>query len=277
MDSHSKKFVVVTGLSGAGMTSALKDLEDFGYEVFDNFPLSLIDHLAGGDRPVAAGIDARARGFDAAALKTAVERLGAYLVFITADEAVLHKRFTQTRRRHPLAKDRPVAAGIKREQELLYPLRPAADLLIDTTDLSVHDLKRLLEGHFRTDGRSALTVTLMSFGFRFGLPREADMVFDVRFLKNPYWDESLRPLTGLDEPVGTYVTDDPAFDIFLQNVKNMIDPLLPLYAREGKSYLTIAIGCTGGHHRSVVTIEKMKTWLETQGLPVTVLHRDIER
>jgi UPF0042 nucleotide-binding protein len=279
--SGDTTLLIVTGLSGAGMSTALKDLEDMGYEVFDNFPPALVAPLVkdgeNRKRPVAVGIDARARGFGADAVLAMTRHLGARLLFITADDAVLQKRFTETRRRHPLAKDRPVAAGIQKEQELLGPLRAAADMVIDTTDLSVHDLKRVLHGHFGLEGRRPLTVTLMSFGYRFGVPREADIVMDIRFLKNPHWEKELRPLTGLDAPVGAYIQRDENFAPFLARFQTLVEPLLPLYAREGKSYLTIAIGCTGGRHRSVFAAETLKPWLDRQDFPATILHRDVGR
>ncbi len=278
MSGH--KLLIVTGLSGAGMSSALKSLEDMGYEVFDNFPPALIDPLLADtkaeDHPLAVGIDSRARGFDPATLLQMTERLKARLLFITADDAVLQKRFTETRRRHPMAKDRPVAAGIKKEQEMLHSLRREADVTIDTTDLSVHDLKRLLEGHFGLAQRK-MTVSLMSFGFRFGIPREADLLMDIRFLNNPHWIAALKPLTGLDAAVGAYIEKDKDFAPFCAHFKTMLEPLLPRYAAEGKSYLTIALGCTGGRHRSVYTIETLKPWLEEQGFAVNVIHRDIDR
>ncbi len=237
MSGKSPTLLIVTGLSGAGMSTALKDLEDMGYEVFDNFPPALIAPLVKGadnrTRPVAVGIDARARGFSAEAVLAMVNHLQARLLFITADEAVLQKRFTETRRRHPLAKDRPVSAGIQKEQELIHRLRASADVVIDTSELSVHDLKRLLVGHFGLEAR-AMTVTLMSFGFRFGVPREADIVMDIRFLKNPHWESGLRSLTGLDAPVGAYIQKDEHFAPFLERFRALVEPLLPLYAREGK-------------------------------------------
>ena len=281
MSGKPPKLLIVTGLSGAGMSTALKDLEDMGYEVFDNFPPALVAPLVKDEdnraRPVAVGIDARARGFTAEAVLAMVNHLRAQMLFITADEAVLQKRFTETRRRHPLAKDRPVSAGIQKEQELVNSLRASADVVIDTSELSVHDFKRQLAGHFALEGARALTVTLMSFGFRFGVPREADIVMDLRFLKNPHWESALRPLTGLDAPVGAYIEKDENFAPFLERFRTLVEPLLPLYAREGKSYLTVAIGCTGGRHRSVFAVETLKGWLGKQGFSLSVLHRDINR
>lgn len=273
--------IIVTGLSGAGMSSVLKTLEDMGYEVFDNFPMSLIDSLIEEsdpeDAPMAIGLDTRSRGFDPESLLREVERIEARLIFLVCDEAVLQKRFTETRRRHPLARDRPVSAGIKREQEWLHSLRANADMVIDTTDLSVHDLRRALENQFPVAQGGRLTVTLMSFGFRFGVPRDADIVMDARFLANPHWVKDLRPLTGLDESVGAYVSGDPGFEPFLQSFHALIGPLLPRYAHEGKSYLTIAIGCTGGRHRSVYTVERLAPDLKKLGFDTTILHRDVSR
>lgn len=273
--------LIVTGLSGAGMSSTLKQLQDIGFETFDNFPLTLVEALLAdqskGAHPMAIGVDARSRGFSAGEILAVCQRTSATLLYLTADEPELQKRFTETRRRHPLAQDRPSSAGIKIEQELLAPLQGHADHVIDTTGMSVHVLNRTIENLFGRGAQGHLTVTLMSFGFRFGLPREADTVLDVRFLKNPYWVPQLKNLTGLDKAVGEYIATDPDFAAFADNAKNLIAPLLPRYAAEGKSYLTIAIGCTGGHHRSVYTVETLKPWLEAQGFGVTILHRDIAR
>ncbi|WP_435640816.1 RNase adapter RapZ [Micavibrio aeruginosavorus] len=273
--------LILTGLSGAGMTSALKALEDLGYEVFDNFPLSLIDSLvketAHDAAPVAIGIDARSRGFDPDAILAAAKRHNAELVFLWSDESTLQKRFTETRRRHPMAKDRPVSAGIKREQEWLHPLRATANHVIDTSDMSAQDLRRQLTSLFGLARGERMTVTIMSFGFKYGVPREADIVMDIRFLANPHWIKELRPQTGLDKDVGDYVRNDPAWAPFMQNFQALIAPLLPRYQQEGKSYLTIAIGCTGGRHRSVFTTEQMHDWLEQQGYSSATLHRDIGR
>ena len=273
--------LIVTGLSGAGMSSSLKHLQDMGFETFDNFPLSLVEALLADNgrapHPMAIGIDARSRGFSAEKILDVCRHTSATLVYLTADETELQKRFTETRRRHPLAQDRPPSAGIKVEQELLAPLQAAADHVIDTTGMSIHVHHRMIEGLFGRGVKGHLTVSLMSFGFRFGLPREADMILDVRFLKNPFWEPELKMLTGLDQAVGEYIDSDPDFAAFIQNSKTLIGPLLPRYAAEGKSYLTIAVGCTGGRHRSVYTVETLKPWLEAQGFEITTLHRDVIR
>jgi len=249
-EKEKRNILIVTGLSGAGMSSTLKYLEDLGYEVFDNFPLALVPPLIEdpitSEKPMAIGIDTRTRGFDPDAVKDTVRKLGARLVFITSDEAVLQKRFTETRRRHPLAQDKPASAGIKKEQEWLYTLKEKADEVIDTSMLSIHELRHILEDRLGQEHKSALTLTLMSFGYKYGTPREADIVMDTIFLRNPHWVPELKPLTGRDEAIGTYVRQDTAFAPFLTHFKEMVEPLLPRFAHEGKSYLTIAFGCTGG-------------------------------
>lgn len=273
------KVVIVTGLSGAGMTSVLKIFEDFGYEVFDNFPLTLVKTLVKQTkkgRPVAIGIDTRSRGFSASTVLKKTAALNATLLFITCDAAVLQKRFSETRRRHPLAKDKPASAGIRKERKQLENLHARADLAIDTSELSIHDLRHILEGHFairRKDAR--LVVTLMSFAFRNGVPREADLVMDVRFAKNPHWVKSLKNKTGLDKKVGDYIKTDAQWRPFLKNFKSLLKPLLPRYAEEGKSYLTIAVGCSGGRHRSVFAVRELGSWLKDMGYTAHIEHRDI--
>lgn len=277
----SQSPLFITGLSGAGMSSAMAALEDLGYDVFDNFPLSLVDALvhdpAASGKPIAIGVDTRSRAFDPAALIVKAQQLGGRIVFLTCDETILQKRFTETRRRHPMAQDRPVSAGIKKEQSLLHPLREVADPIIDTTELSIHDLKRVLEGYFKQAGDARLTVTLLSFGFKYGLPREADMVLDVRFLKNPHWEEDLRPYTGKDASVAAYIEQDNDLADFLHKTQSLLDTLLPRYAAEGKSYFTLAVGCTGGKHRSVYVAEKLAGYARKKGFGAVAEHRDMER
>lgn len=271
----------ITGLSGAGMSSALKVLEDLGYEVFDNFPLTFVDRLIDESsdhaKPIAIGIDTRTRGFDPQAIIAKIRVLGARLLLITCDEAVLQKRFSETRRKHPLAGDRPVSAGIKKELALLYDMRGIADSIIDTTEFSIHDLRRVLSGLYDQNKGHKLAVNLMSFGFKNGLPREADIVMDVRFLENPHWNEKLKPMTGKEKLVQEHIAKDAAFKPFLQNLQNLLEPLFERYTHEGKSYLTIALGCTGGKHRSVFVAEKMGEWLQQKGIATTIEHRDINR
>ena len=279
--------ILVTGLSGAGHSTALRALEDLGYEAVDNLPLALLNAPASFDRPVALGIDSRTRGFSAAALLERIQRLKAEpgqsvrLVFLTCSDEVLQRRFTETRRRHPLALDRPIADGIRQERLLLEDLADAADLVIDSTDLAIGDLKRLMQGHFALDRRTGsapgLAIAVMSFSYRYGLPREADLVFDVRFLANPHYQDELRPLTGRNAAVGAYIEADPAFRPFFENLTDLLLPLLPGYEREGKSYLTLAVGCTGGRHRSVFVAERLAEWLTQHGRRVDLRHRDAAR
>lgn len=275
--------ILVTGLSGAGHSTALRALEDLGYEAVDNLPLILLNAPVSFDRPMALGIDSRTRGFSAEALLDRIRRLraepelGVSLVFLTCSDEVLQRRYTETRRRHPLAQDRPVADGIRQERLMLDALADAADLVIDSTDLAIGDLKRLMLGHFALDRRPGLAIAVMSFSYRYGLPREADLVFDVRFLDNPHYDPVLRPLTGRDAAVAAHIEADPAFAPFFENLTDLLLPLLPGYEREGKSYLTLAVGCTGGRHRSVFVAERLAAWLAGHGRRVDLRHRDAAR
>ena len=286
-----RRVVLVTGLSGAGRSSILRVLEDLGYEAVDNPPLTLTEELVSrGERRVAIGLDARSRGFDAAAVLSTLERLRLNqallpeLVFAYADEEALLRRFTETRRRHPLAPGGRVIDGITAEVALTAPLRDAADLVIDTSDTPLPALRRLVEGRFASD-RLGVTVSLMSFGYPHGLPREADLVFDARFLRNPHYDPHLRPKTGMDADVAAYVEADPDFGAFFDQIEAMLRLLLPRFAQEGKKYVTIAIGCTGGRHRSVRIVEKLagriralcdgKDALDMRAWQVTVAHREL--
>jgi UPF0042 nucleotide-binding protein len=285
--ASAARVVLVTGLSGAGRSTALKMLEDMGYEAVDNLPLSLLPRLVGGcgrrERPIAVGIDIRTRDFAVMGLLAEIDRLiageglTAQLLFLDCDDDALARRYTETRRRHPLAGDRPVMDGIRLERDRVSPLRARADVVVDTSVLKPQELKRLLTGHFGLGDRASLAIFVTSFSFRQGLPREADLVFDVRFLDNPYYDPALRSLTGLDAPVQAHIAGDPVFDDFFGNLTRLIKPLLPRYDREGKAYLTIAIGCTGGRHRSVYVAERIGIWLADHGQTVTVAHRDVTR
>ena len=282
------RVLLVTGMSGAGRTSALKILEDLGFEAVDNLPLGLFDKLLATDddgdpsddrRPLAIGIDSRTRAFDADAI---VERIGDLraegveitLVFLDCSGTELTRRFSETRRRHPLALDRPAADGIAREREIVAPLRRAADIVIDTSDYAVRDLRRALVGRFARASVEPLTLTILSFGFARGLPRDADLVFDMRFLANPHWDAALRPLTGEDAAVGAYVAADPAFAPAFERILDLLLLLLPRYGAEGKSYLTVAFGCTGGRHRSVYVAREMAARLAAAHWSGSVVHRD---
>jgi UPF0042 nucleotide-binding protein len=285
--AKTRRFVLVTGLSGAGLSTTLKSLEDLGYEVLDNLPLSLFALLLreseSRDRPLAIGIDSRTRDFTAEALLTQLAALrgqsgiDVHLLYVEAGDDSLLRRFTETRRRHPLAVDRPVIDGIHKERVVQECLKQAADVVIDTTELSIHDLRRIIAGRFALDRTPDLGVFVVSFSYRGGLPRDADLVFDVRFLRNPHWDPELRPFTGQDPRVAAYIEGDPECEPFMSRLTGFIAPLLPRYRLEGKSYLTIAVGCTGGKHRSVYVAERLALWLKGQGVEVGLSHRGIER
>lgn len=279
------RVLLVTGMSGAGKTAALKDLEDLGYEAVDNLPLSLVGALvapaARSGLPIAIGIDIRTRDFGIAQFMHEIDELidngnyDARLLFLDCDDEILQRRFTETRRRHPLALDRPVLDGIHHERRLVSELRDRADLVVDTSNLILGDLKRVLHGHFALDASLGTAVFVTSFSYRRGLPPEADIVFDARFLANPHYVPELRELTGLDAAVGAYVAADEGFNVFFDSVTTMLGALLPRYSQEGKSYLTIAVGCTGGKHRSVYVAERIAAWLSKNGEQVGISHRDM--
>ena len=288
--TQPKRILLVTGLSGAGRTTVLKTLEDIGCETVDNLPLTLVDRLLSspppegapdGERPLAIGIDSRTRGFDAATILRRMAKLSQdqghaiEIVFLDCSGAELARRFSATRRRHPLGLDRPVEDGIARERELLKPLRDAADHLIDTSDTSSNALQQDIRQRFGDSGAAAPTLAVMSFGYARGLPRNADLVFDMRFLRNPHWVPELRPGTGLDKAVADYVAGDPAYTDALTRIEELLLLLLPRYHGEGKSYVTVAFGCTGGRHRSVHVAERIAKRLRAGGFSPTILHRDL--
>jgi RNase adapter protein RapZ len=283
------RILLVTGMSGAGKSTALKTLEDMGWEAVDNLPFSLLDRLlatkpsegASGARPLAIGIDSRTRGFKAQAIIDRIkamrdsESANIATLFLDCTGAELERRYSETRRRHPLAPDRPAADGIARERELIAPLRRWADHVIDTTASTSNDLRLELRNRFEVDHGGDPILSVISFGFARGLPRNADLVFDMRFLRNPHWDSQLRPMTGLDEAVGLYVRADPAYADAIARIADLLLLLLPRYKAEGKSYITVAFGCTGGRHRSVHVTESILSLLRGAGFSPTVSHRDL--
>ena len=284
--------VLVTGLSGAGKSTALAALEDIGFTVVDNLPLAMLDGFVGlggrdsegrGERPVALGIDVRARDFDTAAMEAAARRIlarsdiDARLIFLDCADDILVQRYSETRRRHPLARERPVLDGVRLERQMIAPLRSLADPVIDTTDETVNTLRRRVQDRFPDGGGRQLSVFVESFGYGHGVPRHADLVFDVRFLRNPHYVERLRPTTGLDPQTGDYIAGDPDFQPFFDRLTDMLALLLPRYRAEGKSYLTIAVGCTGGRHRSVYVAQRTAAWLAGRDWPHTLRHRDLGR
>lgn len=284
--SGARRFVLVTGPSGAGRSSAIRALEDLGYEAIDNMPLRLIADLLKNpipDKPVAMGIDPRNRDFsiasvmDALGMIAAVPGLMPELLYLDCRTDILLNRFSETRRRHPLAEADRVEAGIQRELELLIPLRSCADILIDTSDLNVHQLRAEVEHWFSKGDHSQLAVSVQSFSYKRGLPRSVDMVFDCRFLKNPFWEPSLRTKTGQHEDVRDYILTDPRAEEFQIKLRDMMMWLLPAYLDEGKSHLSVALGCTGGQHRSVAMAETLGAALAVAGWQVSIRHRELDR
>jgi len=293
------RIVLVSGLSGAGKASVLRALEDLGYEAVDNPPLQMLEEMvARSDRRLAIGVDCRTRGFDAGLVLQALSRLRGTpslrteLVYAWADEGALLRRYTESRRRHPLAPQGRVTDGIAEEQTLTAPLREAADLVIDTSDLPIAALRRLVEREFGSASdadASRLVVSLVSFSYARGLPREADLVFDSRFLRNPHYAPTLQPRTGLDAEVGAYIEADADFAAFFDKILGLLALLLPRFVQEGKKYATITVGCTGGRHRSVYLVEKLAARLAEriaadklsgvagQGWRLNVTHRELAR
>jgi UPF0042 nucleotide-binding protein len=283
MSTGRQSVVLVTGLSGAGKSSILRALEDLGFETMDNPPLNALENLIEcGERNIAIGVDARSRGFDAELVLQTLDHLRQNpelrpeLLYAIAEDEFLLRRYTESRRRHPLAPGEKVAEGIALERELTEPLRRVADLVIDTSVLSLPALRQAIESRYGA-GSPGMAISLVSFGYPFGLPREADIVFDARFLRNPHYDPKLRPLTGLDPEVAAYVQNDPDFAPYFAHILSMVNFLLPRFVKEGKKYATIAIGCTGGQHRSVFMIERLALSLRQAGWRIGITHRERAR
>jgi RNase adapter protein RapZ len=278
--------VLVTGPSGAGRTTAINVLEDLGFEVINNLPLSLLPRLLDGpplSHPLALGLDIRNRDFSIDALISAIDGMtkrpdiATQVLYLDASEEELVRRFSETRRRHPLVESGSLLSGISREKELLVPIRARADVLIETTGLSPHDLRAEIERLFAPDEGHMMNVTVHSFSYKRGLPRGMDIVLDCRFLRNPHWDAALRDHDGRDAAVDAYVEADPRFTQFFAQIKDMMDLLLPAYKEEGKSHLSIGFGCTGGQHRSVAVAERLAKSLAADGWQVSKRHREMER
>ncbi len=288
--TRPKDILLVTGMSGAGKSTVLKTLEDLGWEVVDNLPLLLLDRLLDAplpegspndSQPLAIGIGARTRDFDperiVGRIRDLRDRHGLEIgmLFLDCSGAELERRYSETRRRHPLALDRPANDGIGRERELLAPLRDWANRLIDTTDMAANELAQQIRMSFAGGDLGEPTLSIRSFGFARGLPRNADLVFDMRFLRNPHWDHDLRPGTGLDADVSAYIMDDPAYEAAVSRIEELLMLLLPRYRAEGKSYVTVAFGCTGGRHRSVHVADRVARRLREAGFSPSIAHRDL--
>lgn len=285
-DALEHRIVLVTGPSGAGRTTAIRALEDLGYEVIDNLPLSLIPRLIDGAplaRPIALGLDVRNRDFNATALIELIDQLtrdpavALDVIYLDCAQRELIRRYSETRRRHPLAPADTPAEGIAREVDLLAPIRVRADHLIDTSDMSPHDLKAEVARWFGQGQGPRMALSLQSFSYKRGLPRGLDMVFDCRFLANPHWDASLRPLDGRDPAVAAHVEGDPRYPDFFAKLADLVNFLLPAQLEEGKAHLAIGFGCTGGQHRSVAVVEKLALQLAEDGWAVSKRHRELER
>ena len=284
--SARKRLVLVTGPSGAGRTTAIRALEDLGYEAIDNLPLTLMPRLLDGavERPLAIGIDVRNRDFSTNALIAFIDGFAAKdgaapleVLYLDCRADVLIRRFSETRRRHPLAPAESAAQGVERELDLLGPILARADILIDSSDLTPHDLRAEIERLFATTKGQTLAVSINSFSYKRGLPRGMDMVFDGRFLQNPYWRPELRGLDGREPAVADYVRADKRFDSFFEKVLDLTQMLLPAYIEEGKAHFSIGFGCTGGQHRSVALTETLAKALAQNGWQVSIRHREIER
>lgn len=283
-----RELTFITGLSGAGRSEAARCLEDLGYFVVDNLPPALIEkmgdlvEITGGPARVAFVVDVRGGAFFAqladALYELKSKKIPYRILFLEADEEELVHRFEATRRRHPLTDEDRVLEGIRKERPMMEALREEADLVIDTTGLTPHELRdRIRDAFSVAPPEKGLQVTLMSFGFRYGLPRDADLVLDVRFLPNPHWVDSLRPLPGTDDRVRGYVKGQVVYKEFMKKERDLLALIVPAYIGEGKSYLTVAIGCTGGRHRSVVVAEELAAFFRGMNLPVAIDHRDLGR
>jgi UPF0042 nucleotide-binding protein len=280
------RLLLVTGPSGAGRSTAIHALEDLGYEVIDNLPLSLVPRLIDGPphgRPIALGLDVRNRDFNVTALIELIDsltrdpRVTPEVLYLDCSPEELSRRYSQTRRRHPLAPAETASEGIEREIDLLKPVRVRADHLIDTTEMSPHDLKAEIGNWFGRASPARLAVSLQSFSYKRGGPRGVDTIFDVRFLRNPYWSAALRERDGRDPAVAAHIAEDPRFEPFFQKLTDLVLLLLPAYVAEGKAHLTIGFGCTGGQHRSVAVAEKLGIVLSEAGWAVALRHRELER
>ena len=289
-DGKVKQVLLITGLSGAGKSTALKTLEDIGWETIDNFPIRLVSNLLemplpgtrGGEAPpLAIGFDSRTRGFEPSNLVDRIQQLQTSkdyqitTLYLDCTGSELERRYGETRRRHPLALDRPAKDGISLERTQLQPLRQWADLIIDTSKLSANDLQRSIRQQFAIEDISKTVVTITSFGFSRGLPNNIDLLFDVRFLVNPFWDENLKLMTGLDKDIAEYIGKDPSYNEAMTKFRELLKFLLPKYQDAGKSYVNVGIGCTGGRHRSVHVAETLSKNLHEAGFSTTVIHRNL--
>jgi RNase adapter protein RapZ len=282
-----RQLVILTGLSGSGKGSVLNTFEDLGFYCVDNLPVGLIPAFSeffeagrGEIDRAALLVDARERaliGKFPEIYRKLAEEHSPTLVFIEASDTALIRRFSETRRPHPLAAHRTIAEGIAEDRKRMAPIRRLADVIIDTTKFNVHELRDFIIKRFDTTGKRAMLVSVVSFGYRYGIPQDADLVFDVRFLPNPHFVPRLRPHSGKDPAVARYIYSFPQTGQFVKRIEGLLKYLMPHYVREGKSYLTVALGCTGGRHRSVALAEKIRHDLQKMGVPAKVVHRDMDK
>ncbi|MFN3936182.1 MAG: RNase adapter RapZ [Gemmobacter sp.] len=282
----TQRLVLVSGPSGAGRSTAIAALEDLGFETIDNLPLSLVPRLLDGPplgRAIALGVDTRNRDFSVATLTDLIDRLTTdpavhlELLFLDCRTEVLVRRYSETRRRHPMAPGGTPLAGIQHETDLLAPIRARADILIDTSEMTPHDLRAELARWLGTAPAQRMSVSVQSFSYKRGVPRGVDMIFDCRFLRNPHWDRSLRDLDGRDPRVAAHIETDPRFAPFFGLLGQLVELVLPAHIEEGRTHLAIGFGCTGGKHRSVAVAEKLGDMLRTAGWQVSLRHRELER
>lgn len=289
---NSLNVLLITGMSGAGKSTALSVLEDLDYEAIDNLPINLLpslielamkkdpDHI---NPALAIGVDVRTRNFKPENILEILNQLRAHegitvkILYFDSSNEILAKRFSETRRKHPLAKGKPVSEGINRERGMIDVIKAQSDYIFDTSEYNIHDLRRTLSDHFERSVDVSMGLSVTSFAYPKGIPRDSDLVFDVRFLKNPHYDSNLRPLTGMDEDVGSYIRKDPIFQNSWDKISALILTLLPEYKKEGKAYLTIAFGCTGGRHRSVYFAEELAKLLIEKNYKVNLHHRELSR
>lgn len=286
LDPNKRPVILITGMSGSGKSIALKTFEDMGFETIDNLPLPFLESVAKAShisQPLAVTIDVRTRGFAEEQFLQVLEALSQdpllhpQFVFFDCDDEVLARRYNASRRLHPLAHERPVKEGMRLERHILGPLQKAADLVVDTTQLSVADLKSYLRRCFLPKKAPGLSVSVLSFSYQQGLPREADMVVDARALKNPFYEETMKELSGEDKAVQAYIKKDRIFPSFLNSIQSLIETSIPRFEEEGRGYLTIAVGCTGGQHRSVFIAKTLAEWLQEQEKQVKLKHRDLRK
>lgn len=288
LDNFSKAPVLlITGMSGSGRSFALKALEDIGYETIDNLPLSFLQPVVStynkDSHPLAIAIDVRTRDFSSDKFLKELEKLTqapqlkAQLIFFDCDDEILTRRYNESRRVHPLAQERPVLDGIHLERQLMAAIRDHADHVIDTSLTSTLDLKGQIKRIFLLEKERKISIFITSFSFRHGLPRDADMVFDARLLKNPFYIEKLRLLSGEDEKVAAFIREDPVFSSFVNSLKAIISSSLPCFEEQSRGYLTIAVGCTGGQHRSVYIAKVLAEWLQNTKNQVKLRHRDLKK